>query len=109
MDLNYIKKRISVYTMSSVLHHRELTAEEDHALWNLYCQSFYTFNWSTREWIRQCWAYSAKKSIVRPYGYGKTMPTREDKKKTNESVRQVYENASRGTSYGYAGLGYEGW
>jgi len=79
--------------MSSELYHRKLTAEEDHSLWNLYYQSFYRFDWSTREWIRQCWAYSAGKSIVRPYGYGKTMPTREDKKKTNESLRQVYEMA----------------
>jgi hypothetical protein len=95
--------------MSTELYHRKLTAEENDALWNLYCQSFYRFDWSTREWIRQCWAYSAMESFVRPYGYGKTMPTREDKKRTNESKRQVYENASSGTSYGYAGLGYEGW
>ena len=79
--------------MSSVLYHRELTAEEQEALEKLYCQSFYRFDWSTREWIRQCFRYSARRSIVRPYGYGKTVPTREDKNKTNESVRQVYEMA----------------
>jgi len=95
--------------MSSVLYHRELTAEEQEALEKLYCRSFYRLDWSTREWIRQCFRYSARRSIVRPYGYGKTVPTLEDKNKTNESVRQVYEDASRGTSYGYAGLGYEGW
>jgi len=87
--------------MSSGLCHRELTAEDEYALWNLYYQSSYSFDYSTREWIRQCFEYSAKRSSVRPYGYGKIVPTREEKKKTNDLVTQVYGDTSRGTSYRY--------
>jgi hypothetical protein len=90
--------------MPLILYHRELTAEEQVALEKLYCRSFYRLDWSTREWIRQCFRYSYRLSIIRPYGYGNMAPTREDIKKTNGLIVRNHREANSGNSYGYSGF-----